>query len=139
MNLLKSTTTGLIAALCLAAAGCTTTGGGPKNEIEARWNGQQAGAFFAKFGPPVSDAASGASTLYTWRGGFNTRVVPATYEDLGNGKKGKLLTRARTEYLRCEVQLTVSSDYVIRGVRTVVDRPGTNGGKSYCAEFLTAE
>jgi hypothetical protein len=36
------------------------------------------------------------------------------------------------------VQLTVSSDYIIRGVRTVVDRPGTNGGKSYCAEFLTA-
>lgn len=139
MNLLKSTTTGLTVLLCLVAAGCTTTTGTPKNEIESRWNGQQAGAFFAKFGPPVSDAASGTSTLYTWRGGFNTRVVPATYEDLGNGKRGKLLTRARTEYLRCEVQLTVSSDYVIRGVRTVVDRPGTNGGKSYCAEFLTAE
>jgi hypothetical protein len=139
MNLLKSTTKGLIAALCLTAAGCTTTGGMPKNEIEARWNGQPAGAFFAKFGPPVSDAASGSSTLYTWRGGNKTRVVPATYEDLGNGKRGKLLTRARTEYLRCEVQLTVSSDYVIRGVRTVVDRPVTNGGKSYCAEFLAAD
>lgn len=138
MNLLKSTTTGLIAALCLAAAGCTTVGGAPTNEIEARWNGQQAGAFFAKFGPPVSDAASGTATLYTWRGGFKTRVVPATYEDLGDGKRGKMLTRARTEYLRCEVQLTVSSDYIIRSVRTVVDRPGTNGGKSYCAEFLTA-
>ncbi|AOG09636.1 hypothetical protein [Agrobacterium sp. RAC06] len=138
MNLLKSTTTGLIATLCLAAAGCTTVGGAPTNEIETRWNGQQAGAFFAKFGPPVSDAASGSATLYTWRGGFKTRVVPATYEDLGDGKRGKLLTRARTEYLRCEVQLTVSSDYIIRSVRTVVDRPGTNGGKSYCAEFLTA-
>ena len=66
MNLLKSTTTGLIAALALAATGCTTTGT-PKNEIETRWNGQQAGAFFAKFGPPVSDAAAGTSTLYTWR------------------------------------------------------------------------
>ncbi|MBC2772809.1 hypothetical protein H6M51_08045 [Rhizobium sp. AQ_MP] len=138
MNLLKSTRNGLIAALCLAVAGCTTVGGAPKNEIEARWNGQQAGAFFAKFGPPAADVASGTSTLYTWRGGYKTRVVPATYEDLGDGKRGKMLTRARTEYLRCEVQLTVSSDYVIRGVRTVVDRPGTQGGKSYCAEFLTA-
>lgn len=139
MKLLTTTTTGALAALSIALAGCTTTGGVPKNEIETRWNGQQAGAFFAKFGPPVSDAAAGTSTLYTWRGGYNTRVVPATYEDLGDGKRGKLLTRARTEYLRCEVQLTVSSDYIIRGVRTVVDRPGTQGGKSYCAEFLTAE
>ncbi|MDH4442633.1 MAG: hypothetical protein QE284_19880 [Rhizobium sp.] len=138
MTFRNMVTAGLVAALGLTAAGCTTTGA-PKGDVEARWNGQQAGAFFAKFGPPVSDAASGASTLYTWRGANKTRVIPATYEDLGNGKKGKLLTQARTQYLRCEVQLTVSSDYVIRSIRTVVDRPGVNGGKSYCAEFLAAD
>ncbi|KQW31318.1 hypothetical protein ASE36_03380 [Rhizobium sp. Root274] len=131
-------TAGLVAAFGLAAAGCTTTGVA-KNLVEARWNGQQAGAFFARFGPPVSDAAAGNSTLYTWRGGNRTRVIPATYEDLGGGKKGKLLTPARTQYLRCEVQLTVSSDYVIRSIRTVVDRPGVDGGSSYCAEFLASE
>ncbi|MDI6834559.1 hypothetical protein [Ciceribacter thiooxidans] len=125
-----------MAGLALALAACTTTGIA-RNGVEARWNGKQAGAFFAKFGPPVSDTAAGGNTLYSWRGGYKTRVVPAVYEDL-NGKKGKLLQRARTEYLRCEVQLTVSPDYVIRGVRTVVDKRGADG-KSYCEEFLAAE
>ena len=138
MTFRNMVTAGLVVAFGLAAAGCTTTGA-PKGEVEARWNGQQAGAFFAKFGPPVSDSAAGNSTLYTWRGANKTRVIPATFEDLGNGKKGKLLTQARTQYLRCEVQLTVSSDYIIRSIRTVVDRPGVNGGKSYCAEFLAAD
>lgn len=138
MTFRNMVTAGVVAAFGLAAAGCTTTGS-PKSDVEARWNGQQAGAFFAKFGPPISDTASGNSTLYTWRGGNKTRVIPATYEDLGNGKKGKLLTQARTQYLRCEVQLTVSSDYVIRSIRTVVDRPGVDGAKSYCAEFLAAD
>ena len=124
----------LMAAFALALAGCTTTAA-PKNEVETRWIGQQAGAFFAKFGPPAGDAAAGNATTYTWRGGHKTRTVPATYETLPDGKRGKLLTRARTEYLRCEVQLTVSGDYIIRGIRTIVDRP-TAGGKSYCAEFL---
>lgn len=125
-----------MAGLALALAGCTTTGAA-KNPIEARWNGQQAGAFFAKFGPPATDTETGGSTLYTWRGGYKNRTVPAVYEDLGNGKKGKLVTPARTEYLRCEVQLTVSPDYTIRGIRTVVDK--RTGGKSYCEEFLASE
>lgn len=125
-----------MAGLALALAGCTTTGAA-KNPIEARWNGQQAGAFFAKFGPPATDTETGGSTLYIWRGGYKNRTVPAVYEDLGNGKKGKLVTPARTEYLRCEVQLTVSPDYTIRGIRTVVDK--RTGGKSYCEEFLASE
>ncbi|MHA7970126.1 hypothetical protein [Rhizobium sp. CAU 1783] len=125
-----------MAGLALALAGCTTTGGA-KGPIEARWNGQQAGAFFAKFGPPAGDTEAGGATLYTWRGGYKSRAVPAVYEDLGDGKKGKLLKQARTEYLRCEVQLTVSPDYTIRSIRTVVDRQ--TDGRSYCAEFLTAE
>ncbi|KPF46857.1 hypothetical protein ACSV9I_07170 [Rhizobium sp. G187] len=135
MNMRFGMAVSLAAALGLALAGCTTTAS-PKNEIETRWVGQQAGAFFAKFGPPASDTAAGNSTNYVWRGGNKTRVVPATYEELEGGKRGKLLTQARTVYLRCEVQLTVSSDYVIRGIRTIVDRPGVDGGKSYCAEFL---
>ena len=127
-----------MASLTLALAGCTTTGVS-RNAIEARWNGQQAGAFFAKFGPPTNDTSAGGSTIYTWRGGYKTRVVPAEYEDLGDGKKGKFLKSARTEYLRCEMQLTVSSDYVIRSIRTVIDKPGVGGAKSYCEEFLTGE
>ncbi|MGF0536962.1 hypothetical protein ACQQ2Q_03135 [Agrobacterium sp. ES01] len=130
MNFRATVTTGLI----LALAGCTTTGV-PRNDVEARWNGQQAGAFFAKFGPPISDTAAGGSTLYTWRGGYQTRTIPAVYETI-NGKKGKMLHSARTEYVRCEAQLTVSPDYVIRSVRLVVDKPGIDGGPSYCEEFL---
>lgn len=129
----------ILAGLALSLASCTTTTGPAKNAIEAKWNGQQAGAFFAKFGPPVADSAAGGATLYTWRGGNRTRVVPAEYEVAADGTRGKLLRPARTVYLRCEVQLTVSPDYLIRSVRTVVDRPGVNGGPSYCEEFLTAE
>ncbi|QLF69719.1 hypothetical protein FE840_009290 [Peteryoungia desertarenae] len=127
----------MIAGLALTLAGCTTTGPA-KNAIEEKWNGREAGAFFAKFGPPVADTAAGGATLYTWRGGRSTRTLPAEYETARDGTRGRLLRPARTVYLRCEVQLTVSPDYVIRSVRTVVDRPGANGGPSYCEEFLTA-
>jgi len=134
MNLRGMIKAGATLGLAVALAGCTTTGVA-KNDVETRWNGQQAGMFFAKFGPPVGDAAAGRSTIYTWRGGHKTRVVPAVYEQV-DGKKGNIISKARTEYLRCEVQLTVSPDYIIRSVRTVVDRPGVNGGQSYCEEFL---
>lgn len=124
-----------VAGLCLALAACTTTGASG-NAVEARWNGQQAGAFFAKFGPPTSDSTDGNDTLYSWRGGYKTRTVPAVYETLSDGKRGKLKTPARREYASCSVQLRVSQDYVIRSVRIVSDRPGINGGKTYCEEFL---
>lgn len=125
-----------IGVLALMLAGCETTGVA-RNAVEARWNGQQAGSFFAKFGPPANDMpASGGSTVYSWRGGYKARVIPAVYEDLGGGKKGKLLRAARTEYARCELQLTVSPDYVIRSIRTLVDKPGIDGGKTYCEELL---
>ncbi len=127
-----------LAGLALALAGCTSVGTST-NGIEAKWRGQPAGVFFAKFGPPISDIDAGGSTVYTWRGAYKTRKVPAEYADLGNGKKGKVTARARTEYLRCEVQLTVSSDYTIRGVRTVIDKPGTGGAPSYCTTFLAGE
>lgn len=125
-----------LAGLALTLAGCTTASVVAPNAIEKRWNGQPAGAFFAKFGPPVTDQTIGASTLYSWRGGYKTRTVPAKYAESKGGKKGALLSPARTEYLRCEVQLTVSQDYVIRSVRTIVDKPGLNGAPSYCEEFL---
>ncbi|SMD20287.1 hypothetical protein SAMN05880593_1529 [Rhizobium sp. RU36D] len=124
-----------VAGLCLALAACTTTGTSG-NGVEARWNGQQAGAFFAKFGPPTSDSTDGNDTLYSWRGGYKTRTIPAVYETLSDGKRGKLKTPARREYASCSVQLRVSQDYVIRSVRIVSDRPGINGGKTYCEEFL---
>lgn len=126
-----------LAGLALALGGCTTTTIAP-NPIEARWNGQQAGTFFAKFGPPMSDQQIGASTIYTWRGGYRTRTVPAKYSGGDGKKKGTLVSPARTEYLRCEVQLTVSPEYVIRSVRTIIDKPGLNGAPSYCAEFLAS-
>lgn len=126
-----------LAGLALALGGCTTTTLAP-NPIETRWNGQQAGTFFAKFGPPTADQPTGASTIYTWRGGYKTRTVPAKYAG-DDKKKGKLVSPARTEYLRCEVQLTVSPEYVIRSVRTIIDKPGLNGAPSYCEEFLAAK
>lgn len=124
-----------LAGLSLALAACTTTGGSG-NAVEARWNGQQAGAFFAKFGPPTSDTTEGNTTLYSWRGGYKTRTIPAVYEKAADGKKGKLKSAARREYASCSVQLRVSQDYIIRGVRIVSDRPGIDGGKTYCEEFL---
>ncbi|MBP1850260.1 hypothetical protein [Rhizobium halophytocola] len=124
----------LSAGLMLAAAGCTTTSG-TRNAVEARWNGQSAGAFFAEFGAPSSDTPAGGTTLYSWRGGHKTRTIAATYETLPNGKRGKRLTPARVEYMNCAVQLSVSPDYTIRSVRIVVDKPGQNG-KTYCEELL---
>lgn len=122
----------LTAGLALALAGCTTTGQMPsiskKNAVETRWEGKPAGQFFAKFGPPINDVQSGSSTLYTWRGGYKTRKVASE----GNKKA------TRTQYLSCQVDLTVSSDYVIQGVKIVADRQ-LDGGKTWCEEFLGGE
>jgi hypothetical protein len=127
-----------LAGLALALSACTTTSISPKSPIEARWNGQSAGVFFAKFGPPLSDVSSGSDTVFSWRGGYKTARIPAQYAEGADGKRGKQTAAARTAYLSCTVQLTVSSDYTIRSIRTVSDRPGVNG-PSYCAEFLAAE
>lgn len=124
----------IAASLTLALTACATTGVGG-NAVEARWNGQQAGAFFAKFGPPNSDGVEGSDTVYAWRGGFRSRSVAAKYEELPGGKRGKLISPARIESLSCSVRLRVSPDYVIRGVQIVSDRTGTNG-KTYCEELL---
>ena len=66
------------AGLALVLAGCTTVGPA-RNAVEARWNGQPAGTFFAQFGPPVSDVESGDSTVYSWKGGYKTLRIPAEY------------------------------------------------------------
>jgi hypothetical protein len=122
------------AGLALTLAGCTTIA--PQtNAVEARWNGQPAGAFFAQFGPPTGDVQSGGDTVYSWKGGYRNRKVPATYATKADGSRGKQTSPARTEYLSCAVQLTVSSDYVIRSVRLVNDRERA-GGPSWCEELL---
>ncbi len=128
----------MTAGLVLALAGCTTTGGMARNPIEARWNGQQAGSFFAKFGPPVADAQVGANSIYTWRGGYKTARIPAKYAEGTDGKKGKQIAPARTARLRCEAKLTVDSGYVIRKIETVADRPGEKSA-SYCTELLVGD
>lgn len=124
-----------IVGLALTLGGCTTTGVA-RNDVEQRWNGQPAGTFFAKFGPPTSDSDVGGSTVYAWRGGYKTRTIGATYETLPDGKRGKRLTAGRTEYLSCSLQLTVTQDYVIRSVRIIADKPGSVPGKTHCEEFL---
>lgn len=123
-----------VAAMALALAGCTTVGPA-QNAVETRWNGQPAGVFFARFGPPISDVASGDSTVYTWKGGYKSRKTPAQYETTKDGKRGKKTASARTEYLSCTVQLTVSSDYVIRNVH-IIGGGKTSQGPSWCEEFL---
>ena len=122
------------AGLALALAGCTTVGPA-RNAVEARWNGQPAGTFFAQFGPPISDVDSGDSTVYSWKGGYKTLRIPAEYAKGPDGKRGKRISAARTEYLSCSVQLTVSSDYVIRSIRVAGDhRQGD--GPTWCEQFL---
>ncbi|OHZ35498.1 hypothetical protein [Agrobacterium vitis] len=129
----------LTAGLALALAGCTTTSGvmpvQKKNLVEERWVGQPAGAFFAKVGPPINDEQAGGATVYSWRGGFRTRTVAPTYAQTPDGKRGKVTKAGRTEYLRCEVRVTVSPDYVIRAIKPVIDRP-VESGKTWCEEFL---
>ena len=122
-------------ALGLLLAGCTTTTGITRNAVEARWLGQPAGPFFAQFGPPISDVEAGGDTVYSWKGGYKTRKIAAEYEKTADGKRGKRISAPRTEYLSCSVQLTVSSDYVIRAIRIAGDRKRPNG-PTWCEEFL---
>ncbi|OBZ95911.1 hypothetical protein ADU59_05770 [Pararhizobium polonicum] len=126
-----------VAGLALALAGCTTVGP-TRNAVEARWKGQPAGAFFAAYGPPQSDVASGDMTVYSWKGGYKKRTIPAQYADGDAGKKGKKIASARTEFLSCSVQLNVSSDYVIRSVQVLGDRASSTG-PSWCDEFLAGD
>ncbi|ASY68041.1 hypothetical protein N181_06030 [Sinorhizobium fredii USDA 205] len=131
MNFRMMTAAGLV----LVLAGCTTTTGVARNAVEKRWLGQPAGTFFAQFGPPLSDVETGGDTVYSWKGGYKTRRIPAEYEKTADGKRGKRISAARTEYLSCAVQLTVSSDYVIRSIRIAGDRKRPTG-PSWCEEFL---
>jgi hypothetical protein len=104
----------ILATIAAALSACTTAST-PSNPLQARWNGKQAGTFFAAYGPPISDrAGSGGATLYTWRGGF---------------------TRGRS----CTVELTVSEDYKITTIRAVTDRVDPKGGPSHCERTLDAE
>ncbi|MDX3925484.1 MAG: hypothetical protein QHC90_06700 [Shinella sp.] len=103
----------ILAGLVLAVTGCTTTTVSA-NPLQARWNGKAAGTFFAAYGPPVADVEGpNGTTLYRWRGGF---------------------VRGRA----CQVELTVNSDYSIRNIRALVDRPDDKGGPSQCEKFLDA-
>ena len=103
----------LVSGLALTLTSCATTGG-PATPLQARWGGQPAGSFFAAYGPPLSDAAgAGGTTLYGWRGGYINRRA-------------------------CQVELTVSADYRIQKIRTVLDRPDPKGGPSHCEKVLDA-
>jgi len=126
-----------LAVLCLSLAACTTTGG-MGNPLSARWVGKEAGKFFAAYGPPLSDVDTGSATTFKWRGGYGRTKIPAQYAKDADGKKGKLIARARTEYQVCEVELTVNASYTITSIRAVVDKPGINGGPSRCTAFLDA-
>lgn len=126
----------LIAATALTLAGCTTTASLSSDPLSARWVGTEAGKFFAAYGPPTSDEESGSTTTYVWRGGYRTRRSPAEYK--GEGKSRKLIARARTEYLVCQVRLKVGSDYMIKSITTIVDKPGTDGGPTWCEKTLDA-
>ncbi len=128
----------MLGGLALALAGCTTTGGAPRNAVESAWNGKSAGIFFAQFGPPTADTTEGGMTEYTWKGGYKTIRVPAKYAEGADGKKGKRISAPQTRYMSCGVKLSVDETYTIRRITTVSDRPGVNG-PSYCAEFLAGD
>ncbi len=88
---------------------------------------QAAGGFFAAYGPPVSDVESGSSTVYSWKGGYKTRRIPAEYAKTTDGKRGKQTAPARTVYLSCSVQITTDADYIIRSIRILGDRKTDSG------------
>lgn len=101
-------------AVSAAALSACTTAGVASNPLDARWNGKSAGAFFAAYGPPVSDTAgAGGTSTYIWRGGFS---------------RGK----------SCLVELSVGKDYQIKRIKALSDRPGTNGGPTHCEQTLDA-
>jgi hypothetical protein len=101
--------------VCAAALTACSTTGTPSNPLQKRWNGEQAGAFFAAYGPPRSDrSAGGGATVYIWRGGF---------------------VRGRS----CAVELTVAPDYTIKTIRATSDRIDPNGGPSHCETVLDAD
>jgi len=125
----------LLTALGLALAGCSTTSVSvAKDPLSSRWVGQEAGKFFAAYGPPASDDGG---TTYVWRGGYKKARIEAQYS--GEGKDKKLVSRARTAYLVCQVKLTVGDDYKIRAITTMVDRPDPDGGASWCERTLDAK
>jgi hypothetical protein len=123
----------LLAMIGLTLAGCSTTASLSNDPLSSRWVGQEAGKFFAAYGPPTSDDG----TSYVWRGGYKKARIEAQYS--GEGKNKKLVSRARTAYLVCQVKLTVGDDYKIRAISTMVDRPDPDGGASWCERTLDAK
>ena len=119
----------------LVLAGCSTVSIS-NDPLSARWVGQEAGKFFAAYGPPASDEEGPSSTTYVWRGGYKRARMPAQYS--GEGKDRKLVSKARTVYLVCQVRLVVGDDYRIRSITTMVDRPDPDGGASWCERTLDA-
>ncbi|WP_420409434.1 hypothetical protein [Hoeflea sp.] len=100
---------------CATALSACSTTSTPTNPLQKRWNGKEAGAFFAAYGPPRSDrSAGGGTTVYNWRGGF---------------------VRGRS----CAVELTVTRDYTIKTIRATSDRIDPNGGPSHCETVLDAD
>lgn len=103
-----------VLAITAAVLSACTTASVSSNPLAARWNGKEAGVFFAAYGPPVSDTASvGGGAIYTWRGGFS---------------------RGRS----CSVELTVNKDYRITSIRALSDQVDPKGGPSHCEKVLDA-
>ena len=123
----------ILTAFGLALAGCSTVSMS-NDPLSARWVGQEAGKFFAAYGPPASDDGG---TTYVWRGGYKTARIPAQYT--GEGKDRKLVSKARTAYLVCQVRLNVGDDYRINSITAMVDRPDPDGGASWCERTLDAK
>jgi hypothetical protein len=126
----------LLTILGLGLAGCSTVSMS-NDPLSARWVGQEAGKFFAAYGPPTSDDEGTSSTTYVWRGGYKKAKIAAQYS--GEGKDKKLVSKARTAYLVCQVKLIVGEDYRIRSITTMVDRPDPDGGASWCERTLDAK
>lgn len=126
----------LLSALGLALAGCSTVSLS-NDPLSSRWVDQEAGKFFAAYGPPISDEEGASSTTYVWRGGYKTTRVPAQYS--GEGKDRKLVSKPRTVYLVCQVKLVVGGDYRIRSIAAMSDRPDPDGGASWCERTLDAK
>ncbi len=123
--------TSLLAGCAVLVLAASSAQAGSK--LASRWVGKEAGTFFAAYGPPTSDVEQGSNVVYGWRGGYSSRKIAAVRD-----KKGKLVNSARTEKLVCQVKLTVSSKYVIKKIEALVDKPGRDGGPTWCEQYLDA-
>jgi hypothetical protein len=163
MRIQSAFAAGLMLGLSLVLSACTTTEDA-NNAARSRWLGQPVEAFFAAYGPPISDYPLSSGKIYTWRGGDKTRYIPPTYTSPEPARtvvrtqtrtdgSGQTVTQTRVitrdpfwqpqmisppqyQQLFCELQINTDKAGVITAIRASNDTDGDGFSLSRCAEVL---